>query len=273
MDGELSAKKSIELGIEEKPQSVDPVCLGHITAQVCDLLRFHQSIGIRSYPQKERLRALFLPQRSSTGGTRKKTAVPEARKGSVKPKRSLVGVRQDIGDCEQCMKKTDRAGQIFGRGPVHPRLMVVGDWIRNNESVLSEEMLFGPEEDDMLRRMIEAIKLSMDEVYICNVIKCISVGVQPDKDCGRRCFLHLKQEIAVINPGLILAMGEMAAGLLTGSSSPLVRLRGRFYPYAGARNSAIRIMPTFHPRFLLQHSEMKPMVWQDLQMLQRQLNR
>lgn len=269
----MSVKKSIELGIEEKPQAVDPVHLGNLTAQVRDLLRFHQSIGIKSYPQKERLQSLFLPQHSITGGIRKKTAIPDNYKESAKPNRSMVGVRQDIGDCEQCMKKTDRSGQVFGRGPTHPRLMVVGDWTPNNESVSSGNNLFGTEEDDMLRRMIEAINLSMDEIYVCNVIKCVSIGVQPDKACGHRCFFHLKREIAVINPGIILAMGEMAAGLLTGSSSPLFRLRGRFYPYAGTRNSSIRIMPTFHPRFLLQHSEMKTMVWQDLQMLQRQLNR
>ena len=113
----------------------------------------------------------------------------------------------------------------------------------------------------------------MDEVYVCNMVKCVPADGQPDKECARRCFFHLKREIAALRPAYILAMGESPAALLTGSSAPMVRLRGRFYSYAGAGNAPVRIMPTFHPRFLLQHAEMKQMVWQDLQMVQRQLNR
>ncbi len=270
----MSAKKNIQSRDKDIPQVVDPLLLGDLTTHMRDLLRFHRHVGLVSYPQKKQLETLFLSRspRNAGSGRRPETATsPQENRSSP---HSMVGIRQDIVECEQCVKKAHRSGQVFGRGSDHPRLMVVGDLPRPGEGASpDEEILFGTAEDGMLRRMMEAISLSMNEVYVCNVVKCAFVDGSFDKECGRRCFSHLKREIAALKPCFILAMGELAAGLLIGSDSPLVRLRGRFYSYAGAGNSPVRIMPTFHPRFLLQHAEMKPMVWQDLQMVQRQLNR
>ncbi len=253
---------------------MDPLLLGDLTVHVRDLLRFHKHIGLVSYPQKKQLEALFLSRSPGNAGSGRRPETATSPQKNRSSQLSMVGIRQDIAECEQCVKRAYRSGQVLGRGPDHPRLMVVGDLPCPGEGASpDDEILFGPAEDGMLRRMMEAISLSMSEVYVCNVVKCVFVNGPPDKECGRRCFSHLKREIAVLKPGFILAMGESAAGLLTGSEGPLVRLRGRFYSYAGAGNSPVRIMPTFHPRFLLQHAEMKPMVWQDLQMVQRQLNR
>jgi len=269
----LSAKKNSQSREKEDLQIVDPLLLGDLTVQVRDLLRFHQRVGIINYPQKEHLQTLFLSCSQNDVGRGRRQATATSSQKSRNPQFSMVGIRKDIAQCEQCMPKVHRLGQVFGRGPDHPRLMVVGDLPRPAEGIAPDEVIFGTEEDNMLRRMMAAIKLSMDEVYVCNVVKCVAVDGQPDKECARRCFFHLKREIAALRPAFILAMGEQASGLLTGSSAPLVRLRGRFYAYSGVGGSPVRIMPTFHPRFLLQHVEMKQMVWQDLQMLQRQLNR
>ena len=252
---------------------MDPLLLGDLTVQVRDLLRFHQHVGLTHYPQKEQLQTLFSSRFPGNRGQERRSATATSSQKARNPQLSMVGIRKDIAQCEQCMPKAHRLGQVFGRGSDHPRLMVIGDLPRPEEGASSDGVLFGAEEDSMLKRMMEAIKLPLDEVYVCNVVKCVAVDGQPDKECARRCFSHLKREIAALRPAFILAMGEQAAGLLTGSSAPLVRLRGRFYSYAGAGNFSVRIMPTFHPRFLLQHAEMKQMVWQDLQMLQRQLNR
>lgn len=123
----------------------------------------------------------------------------------------------------------------------------------------------------MLRRMMEAIGLSMEDVYVTNVIKCCPAGEPPDAACARQCFALLSREIAALAPLLILAMGEMAASQLLATSAPLVRLRGRFHAYRYPDSTPAQVMPTFHPRFLLDNPEMKKMVWLDLQMLQRQL--
>ncbi|HHB77117.1 MAG TPA: hypothetical protein ENK84_11345 [Desulfobulbus sp.] len=252
---------------------MDPLALGNVTVQVRDLLRFHQRVGLTYYPQKEQLRTLFSSPFPGNTEPRRRPETAASRQKARQPRISMAGIREDIARCEQCMTTGSRRGQVLGSGSDHPRLMVVGDFPSQGEGASADEHLFGAAEDSMLRRMMEAIRLSMDEVYICNVVKCIPPEGQPDRECARCCFFHLKREIAALRPACILAMGESAAALLTGSSAPLVRLRGRFYSYAGAGNSPVRIMPTFHPRFLLQHAEMKQMVWQDLQMVQRQLNR
>ncbi len=269
----MSAKKNIQSANDGNPHIVDPLALGSLTVQVRDLLRFHQRVGLTHYPQKEQLQTLFSSTLSGNTKPERRPATAASRRKSENSLLSMAGIREDIARCERCMKKTDRLGQVLGSGPDSPRLMVVGDFPCPEEGAVSDQRLFGEAEDSMLRRMMEAIRLSMDEVYVCNMVKCVAVEGQPDKECARRCFFHLKREIAALRPAYILAMGESPAALLTGSSAPLVRLRGRFYSYAGAGNAPVRIMPTFHPRFLLQHAEMKQMVWQDLQMVQRQLNR
>ena len=242
--------------------------------RVRDLLRFHRRIGVTHYPQKEKLQRLFLP--GSAGGGRPgqgqgPVTSPSRRQARI-PRPSLARVQQQIGDCGQCMDKTFRPGQVPGRGPDHPRLMVVGDFPGSREGAGADGAIFGTAEDEMLRKMMAAINLPMEEVYVCNLVKCIVPGGQSAGEWGRRCFSHLQQEIAALRPAFILAMGELPASLLTGANIPLVRLRGRFYSY-GAGGVSVRIMPTFHPRFLLEHAEMKQMVWQDLQMLHRQLGR
>ncbi len=269
----MSAKKNSQSRKEGTSIIVDPLLLGDLTVRVRDLLRFHQRVGITNYPQKEHLQTLFLSRSQNDAGPGQRPATTTPRRQDRNPQLSRTVIWQDIVDCEQCMNKVHRLGQVFGRGPDHPRLMVIGDLPRPAVGVAPDEIIFGTEEDNMLRRMMAAIKLSMDEVYVCNVVKCVAVNGQPDKECARRCFFHLKREISTLRPAFILTMGESPAALLTGSSSPLVRLRGRFYSYAGAGSFPVRVMPTFHPHFLLQHAEMKQMVWQDLQMLQRQINR
>ncbi len=123
----------------------------------------------------------------------------------------------------------------------------------------------------MLRKMMEAIGLTIEDIYVTNVIKCCPLDPLPDMTCASRCFAHLSREIAALKPHLILAMGEMAASRILATSAPLVRLRGRFHPYRYPDSVPAKVMPTFHPRFLLANPEMKKMVWMDLQMIQRQL--
>ena len=267
----MSAKKNNHSGERDIPAVVDPLLLGELTVRVRDLLRFHSSIGITGYPQKELLQRLFLPGLPAGGRPGRRPAAATARRRNRAPRLSMATIRQRIGDCGQCMDKAHRLRRVPGRGPDHPRLMVVGDF--PGSAAGAEETIFGTAEDDMLRKMMAAIDLSMEEVYVCNLVKCVLPAGQADRECGRRCFSHLQQEIAALRPAFILAMGELPASLLTGSNAPLVRLRGRFYSYGGAGGGAVRIMPTFHPRFLLEHTEMKKMVWHDLQMLQRQLGR
>ena len=293
MESRLSVKKNTQ-----DDKKVDPLAAVFLASQVRDLLRFHQTMGISGYPADNGLSDFLqsnIPVAGKTlplpGGTKVRAAEVQTMPGSRKnvfqtpappgakistpqvpppAAPSLKAIIEEINLCKACTLAEKRQGQVAGIGSTKPKLMVVGDWSQQN-GVFSDEVLFGIEEDVMLWRMMEAIGLSGDEVYVTNGIKCCPVGGEGEPVSGEHCFAHLGREIAVLKPGLILAMGELATHLLLGVAAPLVRLRGRFHPYRYPDSAPARVMPTFHPRFLLAHQEMKKMVWQDLQMIQRQL--
>jgi len=265
----LQAKKDNQAEKQDAEGTVDPLAVAFLTHQVRDLLRFHQSMGIEAYPESEGL-TNFLQKKFQPPLPRARNKIEAPTGATPQPAfPSFKAIKQEIIDCKACMLAEKRHGQVVGAGAKSPKLMVVGDWSRQNGS-FSEDFFFGPEEDVMLWRMMEAIGLTRDEVYVTNVIKCCPAGVIPEPTCAGLCFAHLSREIAALKPGIVMAMGEMATALLLGISTPLVRLRGRFHPYRYQDSAPARVMPTFHPRFLLANPEMKKMVWQDLQTVQRQ---
>lgn len=266
----MSVKKNNQAEKQGTEGTVDPLSVAFLTHQVRDLLRLHQSMGIEAYPASEGL-TNFLKKKFQSPLPRAGNKTEAPVQATPQPAASsFKAIKQEITNCKACMLAEKRHGQVIGASSKNPKLMVVGDWSRQNES-FSEEIFFGPEEDVMLWRMMEAIGLSRDEVYVANVVKCCPAGGIPEPTCAEHCFAHLSQEIAALKPGLVMAMGEMATAQLLGASAPLVRLRGRFHPYRYPDSAPARVMPTFHPRFLLANPEMKKMVWQDLQMVQRQL--
>ncbi len=267
----MSAKKQQQTqrpGVEAR---VDPAAVVLLSRQVRDYLMYHRHMGVESYPAGDELKG-FLKEKNKCSLPRRpgRTTVPVNRAAQTAGS-SLAIVNQEITDCRLCTLATNRCGQVKGTGSESPKLLVVGDWCRQEEP-FSGAILFGREEDAMLKRMVEAIGLTWEEVYVSNVIKCCPLNPLADKDCARQCFAYLGREIALLQPSLVLAMGEIATAQLLGTTVPLVRLRGRFHPYLAAKSLRTRVMPTFHPRFLMKNPEMKQMVWQDLQLLQRQLS-
>jgi len=265
----LSAKKNQQTRQSGTGKPVDPAALVLLSRQVRNLLRFHRQIGIESYPSTAGLQN-FLKRRPESAGFHRPVQQTETTASlSRQPDApSLDAVNREIVDCTQCRLADKRSGQILGRGGEQPKLLVVGDW--SGQEVFSDAVLFGRDEDVMLRKMMEAIGLAAEDIYVTNVIKCCPLDTSPNMTCASRCFAHLSREIAALKPRLILAMGEMAASRLLASSAPLVRLRGRFHAYRYPDSVPAKVMPTFHPRFLLANPEMKKMVWMDLQMIQRQ---
>ena len=109
--------------------------------------------------------------------------------------------------------------------------MVVGDWSLQTDG-FTPEIVFGRDEDEMLWKMMAAINLQPDEVYVTNCLKCCpkEPGII-DKQCEESCFSYLAREIAAINPTMICAMGEAAVRSIMGRKEPLARLRGKFGSY------------------------------------------
>jgi len=119
----------------------------------------------------------------------------------------------------------------------------------------------------LLTRIIEAIGMKRQDVYIANVIKCRPPNNRnPEEDEIARCEPYLIRQIALVKPRLIVALGTFAAQTLLKTKLPISQLRGRFHIYQG-----VQLMPTFHPAFLLRNPERKRAVWEDMQMVQREL--
>ncbi len=182
--------------------------------------------------------------------------------------RTLETLREQIGDCRRCPLADSRTNLVFGAGNEKARLVFVGEAPGADEDRQGEP--FVGEAGQVLTRMIEAMGLTRAQVYICNVLKCRPpANRNPHKDEVVTCTPFLRQQLQIIRPEAIVALGTFAAQTLLESKEPISRLRGTFHKYQG-----IPLMPTFHPSFLLRNKENKQHywdVWSDLEQVLRKL--
>jgi DNA polymerase len=170
----------------------------------------------------------------------------------------LEHIREDLGDCHRCGLSAKRTHIVYGEGDPNARLVFVGEGPGYEED-RSGRPFVGPA-GQLLTKIIEAIKLSRDQVYICNVIKCRPPGNRnPAPEEIDACRPFLERQIAAISPEVICTLGTFAAQTLLNTQTPISKLRGRFHTYKG-----IRLMPTYHPAYLLRNPDQKRAVWQDM---------
>ena len=179
---------------------------------------------------------------------------------------ALAAVRADIGDCTRCKLHTlGRKQIVFGVGNPDADLMFVGEAPGADEDV--QGIPFVGRAGQLLTRIIEAIDLKREDVYIANVIKCRPPqNRNPDPDEVETCEPFLFRQIDVIKPRVIVALGKFAAQTLLGTEEPISRLRGRVFAYRGAK-----LVPTFHPAYLLRNPSSKREVWEDMKLVRRLL--
>ncbi len=177
---------------------------------------------------------------------------------------SLTDIRSDLGDCQRCKLASGRTHIVFGSGHAAAKLMFVGEGPGFEEDQQGEPFVGAA--GQLLTKIIAAINLSRKQVYICNIIKCRPPGNRnPEPDEIEACLPFLERQIAAIQPDLICALGKVAAQTLLNSDVPISRLRGRFYDFNG-----IRLMPTYHPAYLLRNPDKKREVWEDMKMLMKE---
>ena len=180
---------------------------------------------------------------------------------------ALAAIRTDIGPaCTRCKLHTlGRTQVVFGVGNPDARLMFVGEAPGGDEDI--QGVPFVGRAGQLLTKIIEAIDLTREDVYIANVIKCRPPNNRnPEPDEVETCEPYLFQQIAVIQPEVIVALGKFAAQALLRSLDPISRLRGRVFEYRGAR-----LIPTFHPAYLLRNPSSKREVWEDMKLVKRLL--
>ena len=192
---------------------------------------------------------------------RQQEPVPRASAGD------LEQVRQDLGDCKRCRLWRGRTNLVFGQGSPTADLMFIGEAPGREEDLRSEAFVGAA--GQLLTKMLKAMGLSREEVYIANIIKCRPPrNRDPAPDEIAACEVFLKQQIDAIDPGVIVTLGAFAARTLLQRDTGITRLRGRFHAYHD-----VPLMPTFHPAYLLRNPEAKRPTWNDLQMVMAEMDR
>ncbi|MBI3940365.1 MAG: uracil-DNA glycosylase [Acidobacteria bacterium] len=175
-------------------------------------------------------------------------------------------IRDDLGDCVRCKLHRHRTQIVFGAGAEHAELMFVGEAPGADED--AQGIPFVGRAGQLLTRIIESIGLKRDQVYIANIIKCRPPqNRNPEPDEIEKCSPFLLRQIALIQPRIICALGKFAAQTLLETTAPISQLRGRVFDKFGAR-----VVPTFHPSYLLRNPAGKREVWEDMKTIRRMLD-
>jgi DNA polymerase len=180
----------------------------------------------------------------------------------------LGAIQADIGPaCTRCkLHSLGRSQVVFGVGNPEARLMFVGEAPGADED--EQGIPFVGRAGQLLTKIIEAIELRREDVYIANVIKCRPPqNRNPEPDEVDTCEPFLFQQIDAIRPKVIVALGKFGAQTLLRTQDPISRLRGRVFDYRGAK-----LIPTFHPAYLLRNPPAKREVWEDMKLVRQLLN-
>jgi DNA polymerase len=179
---------------------------------------------------------------------------------------TLDGLRAHIGDCQRCKLAGGRTHLVFGVGNPDADLMFVGEGPGADEDLQGEP--FVGRAGQLLTEIItKGMKLGRQDVYIANVIKCRPPGNRnPEPDEITSCMPFLARQIDLVRPRVIVALGTFAAQTLLQVKTPITRMRGVWHSYRG-----VKVMPTFHPAYLLRTPGDKRLVWADIKLVMAEL--
>ncbi|QRO02621.1 uracil-DNA glycosylase [Archangium violaceum] len=176
---------------------------------------------------------------------------------------TLDQIRRELGDCRRCKLCSGRKNIVFGSGNPRAELVFVGEGPGADEDV--QGVPFVGAAGQLLTKMIEAMGYNRDLVYICNVVKCRPPGNRnPEPDEVTACEPFLRAQLQAVRPKAIVALGKFAAQTLLRDTTPITRMRGQWREYEG-----IKLMPTFHPAYLLRQPAEKKKAWEDLQQVMK----
>jgi uracil-DNA glycosylase family 4 len=179
---------------------------------------------------------------------------------------TLEALESAIAGCTRCKLHKGRQTIVFGTGDPHARLMFVGEAPGEDEDL--QGVPFVGRAGQLLTKMIEAMGLRREQVYICNTVKCRPPNNRnPEPDELETCEPFLKGQLAAVKPEVIVTLGKFAAQALLREDTPISRLRGQWQKYEG-----VPLMPTFHPAYLLRSPGEKGKVWDDLKQVMKKLD-
>lgn len=181
-------------------------------------------------------------------------------------RRQLEDLAQSAADCKLCGLWHDRKTVVFGDGNPDAELMFIGEGPGAEED--RQGLPFVGRAGQLLTKIIQAIELRREDVYIANIVKCRPPGNRdPHPDEVAACRPYLEKQIELVAPRVIVALGRVAAQALLGEATPIGKLRGHWYSAFG-----VAVMPTYHPAALLRNSAFKRPLWNDMQRVRDRLN-
>jgi DNA polymerase len=171
---------------------------------------------------------------------------------------TLADVQKELGDCKRCKLHRTRRKIVFGEGNEKATLMLVGEGPGYDEDIQGRP--FVGKAGQLLTKILQSVNLQREEVYIANIIKCRPPqNRKPESDEIESCNPFLMKQINAIQPKIICALGTFSAQTLLQTDAKITALRGKLYDLEG-----IKVIPTYHPAFLLRNPERKREVWGDM---------
>src|SRR5689334_17977679 len=242
--------------------------------QLAEHLRFAQELGVTGISRDAEWRQRDTESRAGVSGPRPAVLSGPPHESEQGPTiipltqvDALAALRADIGDCTRCkLHALGRRQIVFGVGNPNADLMFVGEAPGADEDI--QGIPFVGRAGQLLTDIIEkGLKIPRSDVYIANVIKCRPPqNRNPEPDEVETCEPFLFQQIDVIKPKVIVALGKFGAQTLLRTLEPISKLRGRVFDYRGSK-----LIPTFHPAYLLRNPSSKREVWEDMKLVRRLL--
>ena len=209
--------------------------------------------AIRSYIKSEKesgIKELLLPKRRDAGN-------------GASGANALDDVYSEVIACKECGLAATRTNVVFGEGPPDAKLVFVGEAPGRDEDLMG--LPFVGRAGQLLTKIIESIGFKRSDVYIVNVLKCRppeNRNPMPDEIIA--CKKYLLRQIKIINPKVICPLGKFSSQLLLGTDKPISQIRGKVHDYGNAK-----IVPTFHPAYLLRNPVEKRLVWEDMKSIKK----
>ena len=224
--------------------------------QLAEHLRFFEELGVDGVTRDQTWSDRAVVTRHITVPTQTADAPPDAGRDTTRD--TLGEIRSDLGECTRCKLHAGRTTVVFGVGNPDADLVFVGEAPGRDEDRQGEP--FVGRAGQLLTKIIASIGLTREEVYIANVVKCRPPSNRnPEPDEVQTCEPFLFRQLDVLRPKVVVALGAFAIHTLLGTDRAISRLRGQVYEYRGAK-----LVPTFHPAFLLRSPDRKRDVWEDM---------
>ncbi|MBN2338056.1 MAG: uracil-DNA glycosylase [Acidobacteria bacterium] len=231
--------------------------------QIYGHLRLFSALGVRyagGAPGEKKA-----PAAPRASGAAAEAVAHEAAAGDAAGTETLEAIRADLGDCRRCALAATRNRIVFGAGNPHAALMLVGEAPGSAED--AQGIPFVGKAGQLLTRILQAIDLGREDVYICNILKCRPPGNRnPQPEEIAACSGFLRRQIAAVRPRIICALGAFGVQTLLGTTESIGRLRGRVIDYGG-----IELVATYHPAYLLRNPVEKRKVWDDMRLVRDRL--